>query len=846
MSSFGYGSLLDRLLLVTSSAGNEVLTYDSPSVIVVSGTQSHTLTLPSVSGALPGKSFSIRNRSTGQVSINANDGGLLSIVASQSEQVFTLLDASTSNGTWDVSDIDNDLCYYTAGEALSLYDSVYITSGTGFDVGRTAGRLYKTETGLPNRKNFVGFVLNNAVAGGVVIVKRSNILTFSIPLVQGSDYYLDENIVGGISTTPPIAVGKYAVFVGKAISTTQLDVDSTAGRLAIQVGQPGSTTVYGEVFKVIAADIDNAQIEGQPGSSGAWTEFRSNINVTQDAGLTESMRFVVQRADNAPLSARTKYFSWRNYLNELMFLNSSGLTVENDITGTRYVYGKNLWSELGIDPIWPNLYQAGDINLSTTKYFSQVYVGGTFYQTTLPVYAYDINVGGLDISSSGSVIVYGDLVVRGDLSVASGCSLRVSGDLIVKGSSSISGTIAVDGSVYIGSASGATGSITSNGNVIITGNSTLATISANGYVAISGTSTSTITANSYSAVQKVFSWRSASTTYAKMRMGDIDLFSTTAGTQAVTLKAPATAVAYDYIFPPTAPTNNTVMRMATGGQGTFVDVLGTSNQIAVTHNATNTTFSIPNNPTLPGNVTATGSFIGPGAVPIGSIIALGDIRAWTPPASGTIKEGWAICDGSAFPAGSHASLTGNRPNLTDERFLQGNSATGTTGGDNYRTINTQLGRIDFSHGHTVNSHSHNYKHLHEWSNNYSNYPSGYASRFTNTSNGSAEYNSSFISSVNDPNSNKRWLKGELSPAGIDNIGEATGDRNSNNYYTSGVSNGINGSGSSARTEAESPGTDSASLIYEAGHAHSLLNSAGTGTTDIRPKYYNVIYLIRVI
>jgi hypothetical protein len=331
-----------------------------------------------------------------------------------------------------------------------------------------------------------------------------------------------------------------------------------------------------------------------------------------------------------------------------------------------------------------------------------------------------------------------------------------------------------------------------------------------------------------------------------MRMGDIDLFSTTAGTQAVTLKAPATAVAYDYIFPPTAPTNNTVMRMATGGQGAFVDVLGTSNQIAVTHNATNTTFSIPNNPTLPGNVTATGSFIGPGAVPIGSIIALGDIRAWTPPASGTIKEGWARCDGSAFPAGSHASLTGNRPNLTDERFLQGNSATGTTGGDNDRTINSQLGRIDFSHGHTVNSHSHNYKHLHMWSNNYTNTPSGYASYYTNTSSSFIQYDSTTIASGSNPVDDRRWMKGELSPSGLDNIGEVGANRNGSYYYTSGVSSGINGSGSTARTEAESPGTNSASLIYEAGHAHSLLNSAGTGTTDIRPKYYNVIYLIRVI
>lgn len=197
----------------------------------------------------------------------------------------------------------------------------------------------------------------------------------------------------------------------------------------------------------------------------------------------------------------------------------------------------------------------------------------------------------------------------------------------------------------------------------------------------------------YTNALKTFSWLQSATQYAKVGLADLSIYSTTAGTQAVTLKANALTAAYDFTFPVAAPAANTFMRMALGGQGSFIAVNGTANQITVTQNTSDMTFSIPSNPVLPGNASATGTittavgFAGPGMVPIGAIIPIGDAGAWALPASGAIKDGYALCNGQAKPTGSAAGLAANLPDLTDDRFLNGSLAAniGTTGGSASKT-----------------------------------------------------------------------------------------------------------------------------------------------------------------
>jgi hypothetical protein len=241
---------------------------------------------------------------------------------------------------------------------------------------------------------------------------------------------------------------------------------------------------------------------------------------------------------------------------------------------------------------------------------------------------------------------------------------------------------------------------------------------------------------------------------------------------------------------------------------------------------------ISNNLSATGSISSTAGFSGPGSVPIGSIIPIGDVGAWALPASGAIKDGWALCDGQTKPVGSHPSVASSLPNLTDDRFLQGQTSANirNTGGSGYFYIDGQLGNINFSHSHTVNSHSHYSKHEHMWSNNYS------GDMYTKFP---PNWDTSGVTS-----SDYAWARSEFSPNGLDDIGEAGLTRNSDYYYTPGARTPW-GNGAEAKTSSESPVVDWRDLQYNAGHGHNIKNGSGTSTNDLRPKYFNVVYLMRV-
>jgi hypothetical protein len=133
----------------------------------------------------------------------------------------------------------------------------------------------------------------------------------------------------------------------------------------------------------------------------------------------------------------------------------------------------------------------------------------------------------------------------------------------------------------------------------------------------------------YTALSSTFGWFSGAATFAKLACGDLQVFSRagSVGTvQAVTLKADVTTSAYDLNLPIIAPTANQLMRMVVGGPAVFVDLLGTNNQVTVTHNSGNTTLSLPQNihtaatPTFAG-LTLTGALGGTAATFSGALQA---------------------------------------------------------------------------------------------------------------------------------------------------------------------------------------------------------------------------------
>lgn len=329
----------------------------------------------------------------------------------------------------------------------------------------------------------------------------------------------------------------------------------------------------------------------------------------------------------------------------------------------------------------------------------------------------------------------------------------------------------------------------------------------------------------YTNTLQTFSWLQSANVYAKVGTGDLSLYATVAGSQAVTLKANSTTSAYNITMPTSAPAANTFMRMAVGGQGTFVTLNGTANQITVTQNTSDMTVSIPTNPILPGNASATGTittavgFAGPGMVPIGAIIPIGDAGAWALPASGAIKDGYALCNGQAKPAGSAAGLAATLPNLSDDRFLNGSTVPGGIGGANSKspTFNKNVMNADQT------AHSHGMDHRHIWMN----YPApGAAGGNGEFSYNSYKYDGSITTWIN---SYYGVTSGSSKRASLYDL---TGD-----YYV-GTSLYTSGSLNLANVAGAKTSTDNASVSWASA-------TVTVSIADVRPSYFNVVYVMRV-
>lgn len=108
------------------------------------------------------------------------------------------------------------------------------------------------------------------------------------------------------------------------------------------------------------------------------------------------------------------------------------------------------------------------------------------------------------------------------------------------------------------------------------------------------------------------------------------------------------------------------------------------------------TQSFAGDKTFVGNVHVAGN--GKGIVPVGAVIAIANSAAWSLPGANAIKDGYALCNGQAFPSGSNPAFTGTMPNLSDERFLQGSTSSGTTGGAN--TVTLAIANLP-AHNHSI-------------------------------------------------------------------------------------------------------------------------------------------------
>ena len=212
------------------------------------------------------------------------------------------------------------------------------------------------------------------------------------------------------------------------------------------------------------------------------------------------------------------------------------------------------------------------------------------------------------------------------------------------------------------------------------------------------------------------------------------------------------------------------------------------------------------------SVSATGA----GIVPLGAIVPVGNTSGWALPSSGQIKDGYVLCNGQSFPSGSDPAFSGTAPNLTDDRFLQGSSSVAGTGGANTKTLTTtELP----AHTHTM-AHTHSIDHDHG---------------SVGTSSAGSHSHWIIYDYGTGANQYLTWNGGPGSLGGPE-ISQTLSPADNNTVV---------------KTDTQGIHTHSVDLPNFTGTSgaasNSTTSSAGSGTGfDIRPKYFNVVYLMRVV
>ena len=163
----------------------------------------------------------------------------------------------------------------------------------------------------------------------------------------------------------------------------------------------------------------------------------------------------------------------------------------------------------------------------------------------------------------------------------------------------------------------------------------------------------------------------------------IDATTTTVTGTTTNLQATTTAVSGTTCT--ISNTNTTVSGTTTTLSATTTNVSSpTTNLSGTTTNLNGTTVNMSAATIdITGTVDFQAAPTGFGVVPLGAIIPIASnlTGAHTIPASGVMDAaGWQYCDGAAISAS--ATMSGTIYNLTDDRFIQGSSTAGVTGGSN--------------------------------------------------------------------------------------------------------------------------------------------------------------------
>lgn len=149
----------------------------------------------------------------------------------------------------------------TAGENISINDLVYISTGTGNDSARTAGRIYKVDASNDDRVEVLGFAPKAITSGNIGEVQTSGNLKGFSGLTPGKVYYASASTPGAITLTPPSTNGQWVVAVCLASTATEVVINPVSSASAIYVVD-GDTSFTIANNQSSAADVTSLLFDG--------------------------------------------------------------------------------------------------------------------------------------------------------------------------------------------------------------------------------------------------------------------------------------------------------------------------------------------------------------------------------------------------------------------------------------------------------------------------------------------------------------------------------------------------------------------------------------------------------
>ena len=192
-------ALIESETTTATATGTTTLTVSSKTRQVFTGSTTQTMVMPDATTLQLGRAFKVTNNSTGNVTVNANGGGLLQIVYPNSSAEFVATSVGTSAGTWAYPKSMTSL--FTAGSVIFSDGSSFAQDNSNLFFDDTNNRLGVGTTAPSGRfhveaPNTSGTAFKVTAAGGM---DPSNLLKFYFGSADGLDYVKVEQ--GGDQTS---------------------------------------------------------------------------------------------------------------------------------------------------------------------------------------------------------------------------------------------------------------------------------------------------------------------------------------------------------------------------------------------------------------------------------------------------------------------------------------------------------------------------------------------------------------------------------------------------------------------------------------------------------------------